>query len=80
MKPATTRGLLSFLKRLRVAHIHYTLSDPTDGAIMVEVSVPGERWEIEFHQDGQVGVEVFASSKGVQGAELLEELFSQFSD
>ena len=47
---------------------------------MVEVSVPGERWEIEFHQDGQVGVEVFASSKGVQGAELLEELFSRFSD
>jgi hypothetical protein len=80
MKPTTIRELWSFLRRLKVAHIHYTLSDPTDGAIMVEVSVPGERWEIEFHENGQVGVEVFSSAKGVQGPEVLENLFCRFSD
>ncbi len=80
MKPATIRDLLSFLARLKGARIHYTLSDPTEGAVMVEVSVPGERWEIEFHEDGRVGVEIFASSKGVQGPELLEDLFRRFSD
>ena len=47
---------------------------------MVEVSVPGERWEVEFHEDGRIDVEVFASSKGVQGSELLEDLFHRFSD
>jgi hypothetical protein len=80
MKPGTIRDVVSLLERQRAAHINYTLSDPTEGAIMVEVSVPGERWEIEFHKDGQIGVEIFASSKGVQGPELVEELFRRFSD
>lgn len=47
---------------------------------MVEVAVPGERWEIEFHEDGQIGVEVFVSSKGIQGPELLKQLFQRHSD
>jgi hypothetical protein len=80
MKPGTIQELLGFLGRLKAAHIHYTLSDPTEGAVMVEVSVPSERWEVEFHEDGRIGVEVFASSNGVQGPELLEDLFHRFSD
>lgn len=47
---------------------------------MVEVAVPGERWEIEFHEDGKVGVEVFAGKGIIQGPDLLEELFRRFSD
>jgi len=47
---------------------------------MVEVTVPGERWEIEFREDGEIGVEVFASKGRIQGAESLEELFRRFSD
>ena len=80
MKTATIHELLRFLDRLKTAHIHYMLSDPTEGAIMIEISVPGERWEVEFHQDGMIGVEVFVSSMGVQGAELIEDLFRRFSD
>jgi hypothetical protein len=80
MNSATIGDLLSFLARLKAAHIHYTLTDPTDGAVMVEVVVPGERWEIEFHEDGRISVEVFVSSRGVQGSGLLEDLFRRFSD
>jgi len=80
MSSTTIHHLLSFLERLRAAHIHYTLSDPTQGAIMVDISVPGERWEVEFHEDGLIGVEVFASVQGVQGAELLNDLFRRFSN
>jgi hypothetical protein len=80
MKAATITDLLGLLARLRAAHIHYELSDPTDGAVMVSVSVPGERWEVELHEDGQIGVEAFVSAKGVQGAEALEDLFCRFSD
>jgi hypothetical protein len=47
---------------------------------MVEVTVPGERWEIKFHEDGQIGVEAFVSSAGVRGPEALQELFDRFSD
>ena len=80
MNPTTIRDLLDLLARLKAAHIHYTLSDPTEGAVMVEVSVPGERWEIEVHADGRTSVEVFVSSGGVQSAELLDDLFRRFSD
>ena len=63
--PATIRDLLDLLDRLKAAHIYYTLADPTEGAVMVQVAVPGERWEIEIHEDGRISVEVFVSSAGV---------------
>lgn len=80
MSHTTMSELLTFLARLKSAHIYYSLADPTEGAIMVEISVPGERWEVEFHHDGRIAVEVFVSSRGVQGSELLEDLFRRFSD
>ena len=80
MNTATIHDLLTFLARLKAAHIYYRLSDPTEGAVMVEISVPGERWEIEFHEDDRVSVEVFVSRNGVQGKELIDELFQRFSD
>jgi hypothetical protein len=70
--------LLDLTQRLKAARIHYALSDPTEGAVMIEVAVPGERWEIEVHEDGKVGVEVFVSSGGVQGPEQLTRLFETF--
>ena len=39
----------------------------------------GARWEVEFFADGSVEVEVFVSSGGVQGPELLTRLFQEFS-
>jgi hypothetical protein len=74
------RDLLAFLERLKSAHIHYVPADPTEDAVMVQIAVPGERWEVEFHGDGGVSVEVFTSKDGVRGAETLESLFRQFSD
>jgi hypothetical protein len=80
MSGATITNLLSLTRKLKAAKIFYRLSDPTEGAVMVEVAVPGERWEIEFHEDGQIGVELFVTSGGVRGQEALEELFKRFSD
>jgi hypothetical protein len=80
MNPSTIRDLLDLLARLKSARIFYTLSDHTERAIMVEVSVPGERWEVEFHEDGEIGVEIFVTKGRIQDATLLEDLFSRFSD
>ena len=80
MKSQTIGDLLSFLARLRAAHIYYSLSDHTEGAIMVEVSVPGERWEIEFHEDGEIGVELFRTTGGIRDASALDDLFTRFSE
>jgi hypothetical protein len=80
MASATISELLEILSRLKSARIHYHLSDHTDGAIMIEVAVPGERWEIELHEDGEIGVERFVSSDGVQGSEGLQALFDHFTN
>ena len=80
MSSGKISDLLEFLDKLKAANIHYVLADPTDGAIMVEISVPGERWEVEFHEGGQIDVEVFVSKGGVRDAELLKDLFHRFTD
>lgn len=77
---ARISDLMNLLVRLKEAKIHYRLADPTEGAVMIDVTVPGERWEVEYHEDGRISVEVFVSRNGVQGADLLDELFHRFSD
>jgi hypothetical protein len=71
------KRLLEFLDRLEAANIHYFLGHYRE-SINVQVTVPGERWEVEFFPDDTVEVEVFVSAGGVTaGAEKLEELFRE---
>jgi hypothetical protein len=72
--------LTTFLKQLEHGHIHYTLASHRDDTIMVCVTVPGERWEIEFLGDGSVEVERFISSGEIGGEEVLAELWTQYVD
>jgi len=68
--------LLNFLQKLEQHKIHYTLEHNRDEFIMVLVTVPGERWEVEFDEDGNVEIEVFKNSTGVYTDEnLLDRLF-----
>lgn len=59
-------SLLAFVRQLEEAGISYRLHTVRD-AVMVVVDVPGERWEVEFFEDGEVEVERFVS-QGVDGA------------
>jgi len=74
------RKLTTFLKKLEQAHIHYTLASHREDAIMALVSVPGERWEIEFLGDGSVEVERFLSNGEICGEEALHELLHRYAD
>ncbi len=48
---------------------------------MVKVAVPGERWEVEFFEDGRVDVEVFRSSGGeLEGSEAMGRLLDENVD
>jgi hypothetical protein len=71
--------LLHFIAQLEAFKLSYSLAVDTPDAVMVMVAVPGERWEIEFGQDGQVECEVFVSRSGVE-SDLRSELFSRFSN
>jgi len=71
--------LTKFLDRLDGADIHYTLSSVREGAVMVGVTVPEERWEIEFQADGDIEVEVFKSDGEVRDHSIIEDLFQRHS-
>jgi hypothetical protein len=73
-------NLLSFLNDLRAAKINYRLGHARDEAILVEVAVPGERWEIEFFENGSVEVEIFKSDGTIHDASALTELLAKHSD
>ncbi len=72
--------LLRFLKRLEEAKIAYTLRHSRSDALMVRINIPGERWEVEFLQDGDVEVERFVSDGEIESASALDDLFARFSD
>ncbi|MGA2092390.1 MAG: hypothetical protein ABSH16_03145 [Sedimentisphaerales bacterium] len=71
--------LLKFLRKLKKAKIYFELAHVRDESIMVLVTVPGERWEIEYMEDGSIEVEVFRSD-GIKGKSELNRLFKKFSD
>ena len=72
--------LINLFSRLRNAKIHYRLNQVRQEAIMVEIAVPGERWEVEFFGDGSVEIERFKSDGAIFGEEELAELFKKYSE
>jgi hypothetical protein len=64
-------ALQDFLDRLEKASIHYKLGAPTPRTFMVEVVVPGERWEVEFHSrsgSGLAGLFLPITCSGLSGS------------
>ena len=70
------KKLLNFLQKLEQHKTHYTLEHNRDEFIMVLVTVPGERWEVEFDEKGSVEIEIFKNSTGVyMDVSILDALF-----
>ncbi len=77
------REFLALLRRLERAKIYYKLHRSRDDALMIEINVPGERWEIELCDYGdefQWEVERFRSTGDIVDESAIEELFAKFSD
>lgn len=51
-----------------------------DESICVEVTVPGQRWEIEFMYDGTIDIEKFITTAIIDNGDEIEVLFRDFSD
>ena len=74
------RCLLALVRRLKQAKIAYKLRHSRDDALMIQVNVPGERWEIEFvDYDDEVHVEIerFRSNGEMYDESALDELFAK---
>ena len=77
--------LVNLLETFEKAGIYYELGKIRDGAILINVAVPGEHWEIEFNTYGDpshcsIEIEKFKSDGVIYGEEELETLFRDFSD
>ena len=66
-----------FLVELEKARIHYTLTTAREGAVMVQVAIPNERWEIEFFPNRSPEVEIFRGDENMYGPEALDRLFRE---
>jgi len=75
--------LIEFLNRLEEAKISYRLLKSRDFSLTVMITVPGERWEVDFlYENGDVcsdvWVERFKSNGTLYGESELETLFRDF--
>ena len=70
---------IDFLNRLEKSHIFYKLDKTNDEYIMVEIAVPGQRWEVEFSEN-DIRIEKFISDGCLCDKSEIEALFRDFSD
>ena len=69
--------LLDLLNRLDAAHVSYALGHTRPESVMVDISLPGWRWEVEFMVEGSIEIERYRSVSGVDDdPQLLEELLA----
>jgi len=71
--------LISFLNKLENAEIYYKLNKIRD-SILIEIAVPGQRWEVEFMDDDTIEIEKFISDGNYYDANELKNLFNDFSN
>ena len=76
---------IGFLEKLEERKIYYKLNKTRTETIIVEIAVPGQRWEVEFNTYGsdssyEIEIEKFLSDGTIYGAEEIETLFREFSD
>jgi hypothetical protein len=73
------RTLFELLKALDDPEVSYRLERVRD-SVMVVVVVPGERWEVEFFENGDIEVERFMSDGTIEGGEAVDRLLPRISE
>jgi hypothetical protein len=76
----TAPSLHDFIRQLDETRTHYSLDSVREGAVMVEVFIPGERWEVEFFDDREPEIEVYRSDGTIFGPEKLADLRERMAD
>ena len=71
--------LLDLLDWLDENRIYYKLNKVNEN-ILVEVAIPGERWEIEVLRDGTIQIERFISTGEIAGDLTIDCIFAMLSE
>jgi hypothetical protein len=61
-------------------YVAYQLLIVRDEVLMISVAVPGERWEIEFFEDGHVELERFLSQGVVDAPDVQARIRSKLDE
>lgn len=70
--------LFGLLRDLDLASIHYTLARDRDDSVRVNITVVGERVEVDVFEDGHVEVSRFRGSEDVVGdITLIQRLIAE---
>ncbi|HEY7329750.1 MAG TPA: hypothetical protein VH592_19100 [Gemmataceae bacterium] len=80
MKTSQFSRLLALLERLDQMKIPYSMRHSRIDAVMIVVFAPGEYWEIELLEDGEIVIERFRSNGQIDDESVLEELFALWSE
>ena len=79
MKTDFLNKFLTFLNQLEQQKINYQIDHHRDESVMITVSIVGERWEIEFLENGDIEVEKFISNGEIAGEEALKEISNNYN-
>lgn len=71
--------LTTFLDELSEKKIFFKLDKIRD-SILVEISVPGEKWEVEFMLNGDIEIEKYISTGVIGDEKELDDFWERFSD
>lgn len=74
------KKLLALSDQLKAADIAHEVTRYREDGVSIIANVPGERWEIDVLEDGEVVVEIYKSQGGCRGEEVLKELIARHSD
>jgi hypothetical protein len=67
-------------KALHKAGLHFVRSDYRPDAISLYVTVPGQRWEVDVLDDGEVEVECFRSDGSILDEADLKRMIRSFAE
>ena len=80
MKPEPFAKLMEIIRALEAAGIHFTIAYYRFEGVSLLATVPGERWEIDVLEDGEVDFERFATTGGVTGEDEMKTAISLWAE
>jgi len=80
MNPEPFAKFMEIIRALEKAQIHYRVDKHRYDGISIEATVPGERWEIDVLEDGEVDFERFVSDGNVTGEEEMIQAIAKWAE
>ncbi len=77
---STLADFIRLLNKFEDGKISFKLDKYLADSISIIIAIPGERWEVDINQKGEVQVEKFKSNGEIFEASMIDELLKDFSD